>query len=188
MRKLIVFNLVTLDGYFSGPNGEIDWHQVDEEFFQFATEQLENIGALLFGRVTYEGMASYWPTPAAQESDPVTADQMNRIEKYVFSTTLDKADWNNTTLVKASAADEVAKLKAQPGKDLFIFGSADLASFLLKRGLVDEYRLIVVPVALGEGKTLFPDMAQPVQFSLLHTRTFRNGNVLLIYQPENAAR
>jgi dihydrofolate reductase len=182
MRKLIVFNLVTLDGYFAGPNGDIDWHQVDEEFFEFSNEQLATIGAVLFGRVTYEGMASYWPTPAAQESDPVTADQMNRIEKYVFSTTLDKADWHHTTLVKENIADAVAKLKAQPGKDLFIFGSGDLANSLLQRGLVDEFRLIVVPVVLGAGKKLFQ---QPVKFSLLSTRTFRNGNVLFSYQPEN---
>jgi dihydrofolate reductase len=185
---VIVFNLITLDGYFAGPDGDIDWHQVDEEFFEFANEQLATIGALFFGRVTYEGMAGYWPTPAAQESDPVTADQMNRIEKYVFSTTLDRADWNNTTLVRGNAAEEVAKLKAQPGKDLFIFGSGDLAGSLLERGLIDEYRLIMVPVVLGAGKKLFPDAGQPVKFSLLSARTFRNGNVLLSYQPERGAQ
>jgi dihydrofolate reductase len=113
---------------------------------------------------------------------------MNRIEKYVFSTTLDKADWNNTTLVKENVFEEITKLKGQPGKALFIFGSGDLANSLLQQGLIDEFRLIVVPVVLGAGKKLFPETGQPVKFSLLSTRMFRNGNVLLSYQPESHAR
>src|SRR5215470_7634789 len=103
MRKLKFFMMVSLDGYYQRPNGDIDWHMVDEEFNDFAIEQLNEVGTLVFGRVTYEGMASYWPTPDAIANDPAVAGMMNAIPKVVFSTTLDKADWNNTRLIKNAA-------------------------------------------------------------------------------------
>lgn len=183
MRKIIMFNMVTLDGFVAGPNGDIDWHQVDEEFNQFAIEQTSTAGGLIFGRVTYELMAGYWPTPAAIESDPVVAGQMNAITKYVFSRTLDKADWNNTRLVKGDAAAEVKKLKQEPGQDLFVFGSADLSSTLIRHGLIDEFRLMVNPVALGDGQPVFKGLQDKVELKLINTRTFKNGNVMLYYQP-----
>ncbi len=182
MRKVILFDMVTLDGYFSGPNGEIDWHHVDDEFNEFAIEQLNSAGGLIFGRVTYQGMASYWPTPNAIENDREVAFRMNAIPKFVFSRTLDTAEWSNTRLAKGNAADEILRLKQQPGQDLFIFGSAELAAALTKAGLIDEYRLMVNPVALGQGKPLFKDLKRPLDLKLLKTRAFRNGNVLLYYQ------
>jgi dihydrofolate reductase len=182
MRKIIVFNMVTLDGFFAGPNGDIDWHRVDEEFNDFAVEQLATIGSILFGRITYEGMASYWPTPEAIASDPQVANAMNAIPKIVFSHTLDKADWNHTRLIKENVALEVEKLKQQPGQDLFIFGSGDLVASFLNLGLIDEIRLIVNPVVLGQGVPLFKDLRDKLNLRLLNTRTFKNGNVLLIYQ------
>src|SRR5262245_43423205 len=97
--KLFAFNMVTLDGFFEGPNQDISWHNVDEDFNQFAVEQTANVGAILFGRVTYEGMASYWPTPEAQANDPEIAQLMNTLPKVVFSRTLQRADWNNTRLI-----------------------------------------------------------------------------------------
>ena len=100
MRKVILFNMVTLDGFFEGPNREINWHHVDEEFNEFAIDQLDSADGLLFGRVTYEMMASYWPTPAARTNDPIVAGKMNALPKFVFSRTLKKAEWNNTKLVK----------------------------------------------------------------------------------------
>src|SRR5512135_276543 len=141
MSKIIMFNMVTLDGFFAGPNEEIDWHHVDDEFNEFAIAQLNSAGGLLFGRVTYDVMASYWPTDMAKTDDPIVANKMNTLPKIVFSRTLKKADWNNTRLVKGDVAEEVARLKRQSGQDWLLFGSADLASTLTHFGLIDEYRI-----------------------------------------------
>jgi dihydrofolate reductase len=186
MRNVFLFMMVSLDGFFEGPNQDIDWHNVDDGFNDFAIKQLDEIGALLFGRVTYQLMASYWPTPAALVDDPIVAEKMNTTPKVVFSTTLDTVDWDNTRLVRGDAAEEVARLKQQPGKDLAIFGSADLTTALLQAGLVDELRIMVNPVVLGNGKPLFADLPKRVKLTLRDTRVFRSGNVLLCYQPEQS--
>jgi dihydrofolate reductase len=187
MRNVILFNLITLDGYFEGRNKwDIAWHQVDDEFNEFSIEQLNKAGGLIFGRVTYQGMASYWPTPTAIKNDPRVAALMNSISKYVFSNTLDKTDWNNTRIIKGDASVELKKLKQESGKDLFIFGSADLASTFTKNRLIDEYRLIVNPIALGAGNPLFKQNGEMLKLKLLNTKSFRNGNVLLYYQPEGS--
>lgn len=183
MRKVILFNMVTLEGFFEGPNREIDWHHVDKEFNDFAIDQLNSADSLLFGRVTYEMMASYWPTPAATANDPIVAGKMNALPKFVFSRTLKKAEWNNTKLVKENIAEEISKLKQQPGKDLLLFGSADMASTLTQLGLIDEYRIMVNPVVLGSGKPLFKGIKDRLELRLVNTKTFGNGNVLLYYQP-----
>ena len=128
MRKVLVSEMVTLDGYFAGPNGEIDWHHVDAEFNEFAIDQLNHVDTLLFGRVTYQMMASYWPTPLAIRHDPIVADKMNSLSKVVFSKTLEKVDWSNTRLVRGEVAAEIARLKKEPGLDLVIFGSGSLVS------------------------------------------------------------
>jgi dihydrofolate reductase len=183
MRKLFSFNLVSLDGLFEGPQqDDIGWQNVDDEFNEFAAEQLETVGVILFGRVTYQGMASFWPTPFAIENDPVIADQMNRFPKIVVSRTLDKADWNNTRLIKDNVAEEITRLKQQPGNDLAIFGSANLTASLMQLGLVDEFRIMVNPIILGSGTPLFNSVHLPLKLQLLKTRTFRSGNVLLYYQ------
>jgi dihydrofolate reductase len=182
-RKVILFNMITLDGFFEGPNQDISWHNVDEEFNEFAIEQLQTISAIIFGRVTYAGMASYWPTAAALADDPVVAGQMNSIPKIVFSKTLDQVDWSHTTLIKGDLAQEIMKLKQEPGKDLFIFGSGHLAADMTKLGLIDEYRLIVNPVVLGQGTPLFQTRGELLKLNLLKTRVFRSGNVLLYYEP-----
>jgi dihydrofolate reductase len=185
VRRVIMFNLITLDGYFEGKDKwDISWHHVDDEFNDFAIEQLNQCSGLIFGRVTYQGMASYWPTPTAIESDPIVAGKMNSVPKFVFSKTLDKAEWNNTLIIKGDAVEELKKLKQQPGKDLFIFGSANLASTFTRNGLIDEYRLIVNPIVLGEGASLFKDNGGMLKMKLLNTKSFRNGNVLLYYQPD----
>lgn len=183
MRKVFLFMMVSLDGFFEGPDHEIDWHNVDEEFNEFAIQQLNEVDMLLFGRVTYQGMASYWPTPFAIENDPIVAGKMNSIPKIVFSTTLDKAEWHNSRLVKEHVAEEIAQLKQEQGRDLAIFGSSDLTASLLQTGLVDELRIMVNPVVLGKGKSLFKGIQDRVNLKLLNTKTFRSGNVLLYYQP-----
>ncbi len=184
MRKVIFFMLTTLDGFYEGPNREIDWHNVDEEFNEFAIEQLNTIDTLLFGRVTYQLMASYWPTPEAIKNDPIVAGKMNNTPKIVFSRTLSTAEWQNTRLVKENVAQEIAKLKQQPGKDIAIFGSSDLATSFIQPGLIDEYRIMVNPVVLGSGKPLFKGIKDKLNLKLKKARTFRSGNVLLYYQPQ----
>ncbi|HEX9566345.1 MAG TPA: dihydrofolate reductase family protein [Thermoplasmata archaeon] len=182
MRKLIMWNLVTLDGFFEGPKSwEIDWHDTvwGEEMEQYAIQQSKSTGALLFGRVTYEGMASYWPTQKGE-----IADFMNTIPKVVFSRTLKKADWNNTRLVKESVVEEVIKLKKEPGKPLFVFGSADLSSTLLKHGLFDELDLALTPLLLGHGNPLFKTNSDRIKMKLLEARPLKSGGVILRYQPE----
>jgi dihydrofolate reductase len=183
MRKVLFFMLTSLDGYFEGPGHEIDWHNTDEEFQEFAIEQTGQAGMLLFGRVTYEMMVSYWPTRQAIESDPIVAHLMNTLPKIVFSKTLTKADWQNTRLVKTDFIKEVSALKEQPGKDLCILGSSDLAVSFLEAGLLDEIRILVNPIVLGAGKHLFKGIQDRLKLKLLKTRIFKNGNILLYYQP-----
>ena len=184
MGKVFLFMMVSLDGFFEGPNHEIDWHNVDGEFNEFAIEQAKDVGTILFGRRTYELMASYWPTESAMKDDPVVAGMMNNTPKIVFSRTLAEAEWNNTRLVKGNVGEEVSKLKRMPGKDVAIFGSSDLAVSLAKDGLIDEFRIMVNPVVLGGGKRLFEGMEDKLSLKLVKTRTFKSGNVLLYYQPD----
>ena len=187
MRKVILFNLMSLDGFFEGPNRSIEWHNVDDEFNDFAVEQVSSTDGLIFGRVTYEMMAEYWPSEEAIRSDPIIADWMNKLPKYVFSHTLNRADWHNTTLVNGDAAVELRKIKGESGRDLFVFGSADLSTSLIQNNLIDEYRVLVNPILLSQGTPLFHGLKDPVRLQHIHTRTFTNGNVLLTYQPVSRA-
>lgn len=183
MRKVVFFNLTSLDGYFEGPNRDINWHHVDEEFNDFAIQQTGEFGALLFGRVTYELMASYWPTESAKRDDPEVAGLMNSLPKVVFSNTLDKVEWENTKLVKGNYAEEVSKLKEQPGKDIAIFGSSDLAVALIDLGLIDEFRIMVNPIVLGGGKPILHGIKSQLELKLIKVKQFKSGNVLLYYEP-----
>jgi len=182
MRKLFLFNLISLDGFFEGPDRELDWHNVDAEFNDFAIQQLDSIDLILLGRITYEMMASFWPSGAAIKNDPVVAEKMNSINKIVFSKTLSKADWNNTTLIKNNAPEEVAKLKNQLGKDIAIFGSFGLALTLLPDKLIDEFRIMVNPVILGKGKQMFDAITERLHLKLTNTKVFKSGNILLYYE------
>ncbi len=183
MRTVYSFIGVTLDGFYEGPNQEFHWPNVDEEFNRFSASQLNDADTLLFGRVTYQLMAGYWPTQAAQEEDPIVTEKMNGMSKIVFSATLEEAEWNNTRLVKENVADELSKLKQQSGKDLAILGSPNLTARIIQMGLLDELRIMVNPVALGNGKSLFRSMNDELSLKLLQTRIFNSGNVLLTYQP-----
>ncbi len=183
MRKLILFNMMTLDGLFEGPDRDITWHRVDDEFNDFAIEQLRSADGLLFGRLTYELMAAYWPTPDALRDDQVVAGLMNDLPKMVASRTLNKVSWNNSWLLKEDITGEISRLKEQPGRDFLLFGSADLARTLLQAHLIDEIRVIINPLVLGGGSPLFKEVRQPLQLKLLSERVFKNGNVLLSYEP-----
>jgi dihydrofolate reductase len=183
MRKLLFFMMTSANGFYEAGPWEIDWHTTDDEFNTFALEQLNAIDTILFGRVTFEGMASYWPTPEAIESDPEVAAKMNETPKIVFSSALESVAWQNSRLVKGDAAAEVRQLKAQDGKDLIIFGSSDLAVTLADAGLIDEYRFMLAPVALPRGKPVLLGLKQDLRLRLLRTRAFENGNLLVCYGP-----
>ncbi|MGD9890321.1 MAG: dihydrofolate reductase family protein [Dehalococcoidia bacterium] len=180
MRKLILWNMISLDGYFEGPDkGSIDWFRFDEDLEKYILETQQSADTLLFGRITYEGMAAYWPSAEGQ-----IADFMNSVPKVVFSRTLTQTDWNNTTIVGDNVPDEVSKLKAQPGGDIFVFGSADFSATLIEHGLVDEYRFGINPVLLGSGVPFFKGSATARNLTLIESKPFKSGLVILHYKPD----
>lgn len=186
MTRLIVFNSVSADGYFADANGDMRWaynKKKDPEWDAFVAANASGGGKLLFGRITYEMMAGYWPTPQAIQQYPVVAKGMNELPKVVFSRTLDRVTWNNTKLVKGDLAAEVRKMKNEPGNGIAILGSGSIVSQLAKEGLVDEFQFVVTPVVLGEGRTMFDGITQKLPLKLTRTRAFSNGNVLLCYEP-----
>lgn len=184
MRKLVVFNSITLDGYFTDANGDMSWaHKNDPEWDAFTAENAKGGGVLLFGRVTYELMASFWPTPAAMEMMPDVAKGMNNLPKVVFSRTLDEASWNNTKLVKSDMVEEVRKMKNESGDDMVILGSGTIVSQLSEHKLIDEYQMVMNPIVLGKGRTMFEGMKEKLMLKRTNTRTFDNGNVVLSYEP-----
>ena len=186
MRRLIVFNMISLDGYFVDENGDMSWAHSDRsndaEFNEFVQNNAKGGGELLFGRKTYELMASYWPTPAAMNNDPVVAEGMNNMTKVVFSRTMDKAAWKNTRFVRGNIAEEMRKMKNEPGKDMVIMGSGEIISQLAPEGLIDEYQILVIPIVLGKGRTMFEGIKEKMRLKLVKSRIFLNGNVFLCYE------
>ncbi|NUM77033.1 dihydrofolate reductase [candidate division KSB1 bacterium] len=184
MRKLVVFNNVSLDGYFVDMSGDMSWaHKNDAEWNAFTAENASGNGALVFGRVTYEMMASFWPTPMAMEMMPAVAAGMNSMPKIVFSRTLNEASWNNTKLVKSDIAAAMRKLKQESAPDMVILGSGSVVAQLAQERLIDEYQIVVHPLVLGKGRTMFEGVKDKLSLKLTKTRIFRNGNVFLCYEP-----
>ena len=190
MRKIVLMTSVSLDGYIAGPNGELDWHLVDDEVHRHFNDVLRAMSVFLFGRVMYEEMAEFWPTA---DSDPASTPPMveyagifREMPKIVFSKNLERADWN-ATVVRDVVPEEIRKLKEQPGGDMVV-GGADLAAEFLRHDLIDEYRLYVHPVVIGRGKPLFQASDKKVDLQLGETRTFGNGVVLLHYQRPDTPR
>ncbi len=184
MQRLIVFNHVSLDGYFVDANNGMSWAKSeanDAEWNAFVAENAEGDATLVFGRVTYEMMASYWPTPMADQHNPVVAKRMNEMPKVVFSRKLDKATWQNTRLIKGELATEVRKLKQEAGGGMAILGSGTIVAQLAKAGLIDEFQVVINPIILGKGKTMFEGANQKLK--LTKSRAFGNGNVVLWYEP-----
>ncbi len=182
MRKLSVFNNVSLDGFFCDASGDMSWaHNDDAEWRAFTNENASGDSELLFGRVTYEMMVAFWPTAQAKQIMPVVAERMNSARKVVFSKSLSKAEWQNTRLLKGDLASEVEKLKEESGPSLVMMGSGSIVSQLSALGLIDEYQLAVHPLALGAGRTLFETLKKPVNLELQKTRSFENGNVVSWY-------
>lgn len=184
MRKLVVFETISLDGYFAGPNGDLSWahRNDDDEWNQFVSDNASGgDGPLLFGRVTYEMMVGFWPTPQAAVSMPTVAEGMNRRPKIVFSKTLQNSPWTNT-IVAHDAVNDVRQMKAESGDSLVVLGSGQIVSQLANAGLIDELQLVVAPVILGDGRKLFDGINQK-DLTLTNTRTFKNGNILMCYEP-----
>ena len=185
MRSVIMWNLVTLDGFFEGPKSwDLSFHETvwGDELERISIDQLKSADCLLFGRTTYDGMAAYWT-----KATGTVADLMNGIQKVVFSRTLARADWHNTRLVAGSAEEEVARMKQEPGKDILIFGSANLSDSLSRRGLIDEYRLGLVPVVLGIGNPLFK-AGNPMKLHLVQATPLASGCTILRLHPREGHR
>lgn len=183
MRKVILWMSVSLDGFFEGPNGELDWPLVDDELHSHVNHELATMSAFLEGRRTYELMEGFWPTADSDPSSTPPTVEFARIwremPKHVYSRTLERAGWN-ATIVRDVVPEEVMRLKAMPGGDM-VLGGADLAASFMERDLVDEYRIYVHPVLIGRGKPLFPAAGRHADLRLAETRTFGNGVVMLRY-------
>ena len=176
------FILTSLDGFYAGPKGEFDWPIVGEEFNDFAIRQLDEADTLGFGRATYDHMAAHWPTDQAQANDPVITVRMNTKPKLVFSTALEHASWSNTTIIAGEAIEQIEAVKTAPGSELLLLGSAHLTAGFAAAGVLDELRIMVCPIAIGQGRSLFADLKDRLALRLAQVRQFDSGNVLLTYR------
>jgi dihydrofolate reductase len=187
VARILVFNNVTADGFIADCSGHMSWaRKEDEEWKAFINGNASGGGTLLFGRVTYEMMASFWPTKMAADSMPIVAEHMNSVPKVVFSKTLNTAEWSNTTLLKGDLSAEVRRLKVSVEGHIVIFGSGSIVAQLTQARLIDQYDLIVHPVLLGAGKSMFTRLDTMLDLKLIKSRTFGNGNVLLSYETQGS--
>lgn len=192
--------MISLDGFIEGPEHDLSWHNVDDEFDAFATQQMKEMGMILFGRRTYELMENFWPHHKPTDTEnKIVREQMDTVPKIVFSKTLKKVneteDWKNITLKREVIKDEIMKLKqgsagnaskndaGGEGKDIAVLGSSNLCVTLLELGLLDELRIMINPVVIGKGTPLFHGLKTKQKFQLTTTQTFKNGNILLTYIP-----
>ena len=181
---------LSLDGYFEGPNHDLSWHNVDDEFNKFAIEQLKETDVFLWGRRTYQLMEAFWPKmardPATSKLDLEVANLINNTKKIVFSKTLDKIEegenWKNVQLVHEFDSAAMKRMKDQPGKEISVGGS-NLAVSFIRAGLIDEFRFVMNPIVIGEGTTLFEGIHDKLNLELMNTRRFDSGNILLCYKP-----
>lgn len=178
MRKVVLAMSISLDGFVAGPRGELDWvfPNMDAEVAEWTNQSLSQMDTHVLGRVNYEEQAGYWPSATGD-----LAPLINKAAKVVFSTTLDRADWQNSRIATRGVAEEIAALRAQPGKDILVPGGARFAQEVSRLRLVDEYRLLIHPVVLGKGLPLFAD---EIKLKLQSTKTFATGAVALTYTPE----
>ncbi len=190
MRKIIVTMWVTLDGFIAGPNNELDFvgERYDVAMGKYEYDLLSAADTVLLGRVTYESFAGAWPyVPDKPDADPgevAYAQQLNAMRKIVFSRTLPRVEWNNSTLVREIVPEEIEQLKQEQGRDMLIYGSASVVQALTNYGLIDEYQLLVHPVLLGDGKPLFKNIKEKVTLKLVNTEARPSGVVVLTYQPK----
>ncbi|MDE1871162.1 MAG: dihydrofolate reductase [Candidatus Micrarchaeota archaeon] len=189
MRKIYLFLNLSIDGYFEGPNHDLSWHKVDKEFNKFAITQLNEADLIIFGRRTYQLMESFWPKaqddPTISKEDLIVAKLMNNKPKIVISRTLKKVqeqkNWKNVKLMNKFDPKEIIKLKRQKGNGIWVGGS-DLAVSFIKSGLIDEFRFMIMPVAIGKGTPLFKKLGRRLNLKLVKTQRFKSGNMLLYYR------
>ena len=190
MRKVIVTMWVTLDGFIAGPDGEMNWISdfFDEDMGKYEFDLVSTADTLLLGRVTYQSFAGAWPNvpenPSVSEGEKEYARKLNAMRKIVFSRTLEKVEWNNSSLAKEVIPEAIENMKQEPGKDMVIYGSASIVQAFTNLGLIDEYQLLVHPVVLGSGKPLFKNIKDKVNLKLVETKSFNSGVVGLYYQPD----
>ncbi|MCE9598852.1 MAG: dihydrofolate reductase family protein [Spirochaetia bacterium] len=186
MRKVVLFMHVSLDGYVAGIDGALDWISFDGELQEKADEIVRNVGSPMYGRVTYQMMENYWPTvlknPDSSKREVEHANWVENVQKIVFSKTLQKAEWNNTLLIKDNIPEELSKLKQQPGKDLVIFGSPSLSHYLMSLNLIDAYQLTINPVLLGKGIPLFKNIENKTPLKLAHSDKLKSGVLVNYYE------
>lgn len=188
MRKLKLQVQMTVDGYIAGPNGEMDfmvWNW-DDELKQYVEDITEPVDCIILGRKLAEGFIPYWAGVAANPNDPefISGKKFTDTHKVVFTKTLDKSEWDNTVLAKGDLVDEITKLKKQDGKDIIAYGGATFVSALIKHGLIDEFHLFVNPTAIGKGMTIFKDLDGKQNLTLVKSRSFDCGIVVLNYEPK----
>ncbi len=185
MRKLVVFMHVSLDGFVAGPNGEMDWINVDDAIFDYAGQRTDNADTALYGRVTYEMMQGYWPTagrhPGATRHDIQHAEWYNSVEKIVLSRSMEGQQPDKTRIISDRVAEQISEIKQQPGRDILIFGSPTAVHSLVKERLVDDFWLLVNPVVLGHGIPMFKDTGDRLRLQLEASHAFSSGVVCLHY-------
>ena len=184
MRKLSAFIFLSLNGYYKDGQNDISWHRHGTEENEFASDSMQQGNILLFGRITYELMAGYWPAPMAIEQNADVAAGMNQASKIVFSRTLAKAEWHNTTIMKNNVIEEIRKMKETPGSDMTILGSGTVVSQFAAHHLIDEFALMIDPVILDKGTSLFSGIPVSQNLQLVNSRTFKSGAMLLQYRPK----
>jgi dihydrofolate reductase len=189
LRKIIVTTWISLDGFLAGPNGEMNWVMVDQAMGQYEDDLVSSADTLILGRVTYQSFAGSWPhvpdNPSVSEGEREYARKLNSMRKIVFSKSLEKAEWNNSQLVREVLPQEIAGMKQESGKDMVIYGSASIVQAFTNLGLIDEYQLLVHPIVLGSGKPLFAGIAKPAHLRLLQTKSFPSGVIGLYYAPQS---
>lgn len=193
VRTLFLHTIVSLDGFIEGPHGELDWQFIDTEFEEYTNDMLRSIDAMLYGRVSYQLLAEYWPTavehpaaaadPSRPETHIETARLMNALPKYVISSTLQTTHWDNSHIISEDVPEQIEQLKNQPGKDIALFAGARLTASLMEHDLIDEYRLVINPVLLGSGTPLFNDGHEEADLTLLDVKRFNSGALVLRYAP-----
>lgn len=183
MGRLVVFNQISLDGYFVDAHGDMSWAKEgdDDEYNAFMSQNASGGGALVFGRVTYDLMESFWTTPQAFAALPVVAERMNNLPKFVFSRTMSKASWQNTTVLEGNVVSVLRKMKDETPRDMAILGSGSIVAQIALSGVVDEYQMVVNPIVLGAGRTMFDGVAERFGLRLKNCRTFRSGKVFVSF-------
>ena len=183
MKKIIAIEWLSLDGYFSDSNNGTDWFVSDEETWKYLLELFASFDTILLGKVTYEMFAAYWPKPNPSDSNPKELiDFMNNSQKVVFSKSLKKVEWNNSVVMEDIIPKEINKIKKEAGKDIVIFGSGSIVSRLTKLGLIDEYKFLINPIFLGNGRPIFKSEEAKAKLKYLDSKTFGNGNIMLQYK------